>query len=1030
VAVERAVFAEASKLKGKMVLVRADAVTTVRYVNKGSGPSIFLSAVMRRIWDLCIQHGIALVAEHIPGVQMVGVGVDSMSRAAEFSVAPSVFRHLDKQAGFGCGGGHSRYTVDLFASVKTKKCKRFACKGGGEGSIGDARTLKLNRDNNYWVCPPLPVIVPAVMQLVERKVRATVIVPNWPSQAWFVKLRQHAVRSMELKWHERSPVMFDVADKQNRHVHAVDKFDFVAFVLDGGGPLEIKRTWPERKQRSSVRTRRKVVPELRRKKVKRRMPKKKVLCKAFRKGKILSVCDGISVVSLCLERMQTPVEVTASECDEACRRLTRVRFPQLKHGLSDVNDVADKSQPWFDGFDLLVGGFPCQDVSTANKGGAGLSGDKSSLFWKVAECAHKTKRGGGHFILECTDFVGNHTEDFRAVGVELGVSPVILCASDVSAGYRRRAYWASFPISGMGVRHVDVNSVLEVGRVALGYKLPTVMASGVNSWNTAKVVMDLASGEVGPLTTVEMERQMGLPDGFTWLDDVSEKERHKQVGNAFHAYVMQHILECWIRYIEDEWDFDSTKGFPGEGPQYTAADWGSSRKYVKSARRRERVWKSSSKGVAAMRRDGRVNAAGRKKGVQGKRKAGKVQAAWRQLIPTVNKTSKVVIQKSVMDELGGASKWGLVERTIIKERSARLEKVVVVQGDGYAAFVQALRKDFVLSARSEATWKAYRAWVTCFGAFLESYGLSFNPVAAVWEEWVEVLADSVALLGICYSMGSVDVYVSAVSAFMQDGGMQSPFGRRQFKMLMEGMRRYKGMGKKKKPPVEAKHVAWILQMKKPGSLTLLQFIQATVIVLFGWQLFNRAQDFEEFDLCDFEDIGSELVVTVRYAKNDPRGLTRTARMQATGGTACPVGLWRKYTGMMGLRRAGSCDKVKGEPQRCSCCGPAFPSVWKKGRQSHRMPKSQVTLRIRALFVAVAENGRMTMDEALQFSAKSLRCGGVSQAAGEAVRDGVLQGHGGWLQRTSLRHYDLMRESEGLCVSGALNAAVERWRFDV
>ena len=66
-----------------------------------------------------------------------------------------------------------------------------------------------------------------------------------------------------------------------------------------------------------------------------------------------------------------------------------------------------------------------------------------------------------------------------------------------------------------------------------------------------------------------------------------------------------------------------------------------------------------------------------------------------------------------------------------------------------------------------------------------------------------------------------------------------------------------------------------------------------------------------------------------------------------------------------------------------------------------------------------------MDEALQFSAKSLRCGGVSQAAGEAVRDGVLQGHGGWLQRTSLRHYDLMRESEGLCVSGALNAAVER-----
>ncbi|MFB0956116.1 MAG: hypothetical protein QMB43_04070, partial [Alistipes putredinis] len=66
-----------------------------------------------------------------------------------------------------------------------------------------------------------------------------------------------------------------------------------------------------------------------------------------------------------------------------------------------------------------------------------------------------------------------------------------------------------------------------------------------------------------------------------------------------------------------------------------------------------------------------------------------------------------------------------------------------------------------------------------------------------------------------------------------------------------------------------------------------------------------------------------------------------------------------------------------------------------------------------------------VEEARRFSAKSMRCGGTSAAAAEAVRDGVLQGHGGWLARTSLVHYDQMMESEKATVSATLNAAVAK-----
>ena len=91
------------------------------------------------------------------------------------------------------------------------------------------------------------------------------------------------------------------------------------------------------------------------------------------------------------------------------------------------------------------------------------------------------------------------------------------------------------------------------------------MASGTRSWNTSEVVFDRNAGKVGPLNTMEMERQMHLPDGFTWVEGVEEQQRHHQIGSAFHVGMMQHIPECWLKHIEDELDFDASKGFPGEG---------------------------------------------------------------------------------------------------------------------------------------------------------------------------------------------------------------------------------------------------------------------------------------------------------------------------------------------------------------------------------------------------------------------------------------------------------------------------------
>jgi hypothetical protein len=305
------------------------------------------------------------------------------------------------------------------------------------------------------------------------------------------------------------------------------------------------------------------------------------------------------------------------------------------------------------------------------------------------------------------------------------------------------------------------------------------------------------------------------------------------------------------------------------------------------------------------------------------------------------------------------------------------------------------------------------------------FGLSKDPTVELWDQWVEVLIVTVAVLSQCYSLGTMGVIVSAVSAYMQDHGLRSPYESKLFSTVMKGLPRYLGVGKAKKPPVEAWQVALIVQMTKIKGFTVLQHAQALAVLLIGWHLFTRSQDFAEFQACDFIQLKEGMRVLVRYAKNDQKGLTRTPVLaMAADSRACPVRAYRNYITTACISVHANCDKIEGEPQRCTVCTAAFPSIGKhRGKMKSAMPKARVTEILRVWYLELAVQGHMTEKEARAFSSKSLRCGGVSAASAECVRDGVLQGHGGWLHRQSLVHYDLMRDGERCDVSKALGKAV-------
>ena len=113
--------------------------------------------------------------------------------------------------------------------------------------------------------------------------------------------------------------------------------------------------------------------------------------------KAVSLFAGVGGFDLALT--SNGAEVVASvEIDKHARKVLQKQFPNTTH-LEDVKNVT--GQQLFDlGFNadgIIVGGFPCQDLSVAGKR-RGLAGERSGLFFEVVRLLDETK--AKWFILE------------------------------------------------------------------------------------------------------------------------------------------------------------------------------------------------------------------------------------------------------------------------------------------------------------------------------------------------------------------------------------------------------------------------------------------------------------------------------------------------------------------------------------------------------------------------------------------------------------------------------------------------------
>jgi len=306
--------------------------------------------------------------------------------------------------------------------------------------------------------------------------------------------------------------------------------------------------------------------------------------------KILSLFDGISCARVALEKAGIQAdEYYASEIDKYAIQISQKNYPYIVH----VGSVVDFKPLNFEetrNIDLLIGGSPCQDLSIAKKDRKGLDGERSGLFWEYVRILKEVKPK--YFILENVNSMPKEAK--QVITETLGVEPIMINASLVSAQNRKRLFWTNIPNVKLpddkeivlkdilqldheynGVYSDYNNKVLwdksytlgtgcgtsrsstfqqvitkpvriaKIGKGGQGDRVYSIEAkstalSALGGGRGAKTGLYAVKDFVRKLTPVECERLQGLPDNYT--EGVSNTQRYKMLGNAFNVDVVAHIL--------------------------------------------------------------------------------------------------------------------------------------------------------------------------------------------------------------------------------------------------------------------------------------------------------------------------------------------------------------------------------------------------------------------------------------------------------------------------------------------------------
>lgn len=276
--------------------------------------------------------------------------------------------------------------------------------------------------------------------------------------------------------------------------------------------------------------------------------------------KVLSLCDGMSIAHIALERVGFVVdEYYAAEIKPIALKVTKDNYPNTIH-IGDVNKVryengvlyTEKGDFNVGHIDMMIFGSPCQSFSIAMKTEmrVGLKDKvRSGLF---LECHRIFKEvNPTWFILENVASMKNDDRDFLSKC--MGVEPIRINSKLVCAALRDRYYWTNIPnITQPEDKGITLQSILTSGYTDR-QKARALLVSDSRPLTDKKKMLhrykkfttivweeEGNDDSIRYLNQTELERCQTVPEGYTKC--LTRNEAADVLGDAFTVDVITHIL--------------------------------------------------------------------------------------------------------------------------------------------------------------------------------------------------------------------------------------------------------------------------------------------------------------------------------------------------------------------------------------------------------------------------------------------------------------------------------------------------------
>ena len=278
--------------------------------------------------------------------------------------------------------------------------------------------------------------------------------------------------------------------------------------------------------------------------------------------KVLSLFNGMNTGRQALENVGIKVnKYYSSEIKPYAIELTQYHFPDTIQ-VGDVTKWKDWDIDWKT-IDLVLSGSPCQDLSAAGKR-AGINGSRSSLFFVFIDILEHIKKLNPN-VLFLQENVGSASKlDVGIMSRALGVYPVRINSSLVTAQLRDRYYWSNIrtkqtmfdlvtDIPQPNDKAIFLNDILTSGisekkHTCLNTKSGATEKSSQKylqhrNETTGMITLIQENEIVRTVNKVEMCRLQGFPDNY--CDILTTAKAGSLLGDGWTLPVIEHIF----RYI-------------------------------------------------------------------------------------------------------------------------------------------------------------------------------------------------------------------------------------------------------------------------------------------------------------------------------------------------------------------------------------------------------------------------------------------------------------------------------------------------